>query len=288
MRDTVICAAAVATLLSACSSGGSNDPSTPPPVLTNNLFRYDVPSPPTATYRLADTITMVMTRPSGETDMAMASSSTAALTFAADAGGVRVSGTVSDYSANMSSSTIGNRDMSGDSLAGTLEFVFGPWGAMETISKPMVTGGDLPGPTPFLFNASNLFPRFPGDLLVPGDAWDRTVTAEEDLSEVPGISGTAEDTTVYTYTLVGDTVVAGRTLQKIAVSAIGTLRASGSTGAQTSQDLTNSAEGFVLWDTNRGLVVFAEMVRTVDGSVSVRDMAGTMTRVGVSRLQLVN
>ena len=291
MRHTALLAVAAATLLSACSSGrpAPGGPSTATPAPADNPFRYDVPTPPTATYQLAETMTMVMTTPDGERDMAMASSSTVALTFAADPGGVRVFGAVSDYSANMASSMMGNTEMSGDSLSGNLEFVIGTFGNVEMISKPLVTGGGLPGATPFQFNASNLFPRFPGDPLEPGDTWDHTVTAAEDLSEVPGISGAAEDATVYTYTLVGDTVVADRTLQKITVSGVGTVQAVGEeAGAEMARDLSNTVEGFIHWDAERGLVAAAELLRTVDGSVSIRSVAMAMTMVGVSRLRLVN
>ena len=179
--------------------------------------------------------------------------------------------------------------MSGDGLSDNLEFVIGPWGGVEMISAPMVTGTSIPGATSFQFNLGNLFPRFPGHPLEPGVTWAHAVTAEEDLREVPGISGTAEDTTVYTYTLVGDTVVSGRTLQKITVSAVGRLQATGGeAGPAISRNLTNTVEGFVLWDAHRGLVVLAELVRTVDGSVSMRDMATAMTMAGVSRLRLLN
>ena len=48
---------AAAIFLSACASAGAGpgDPSTVASAPTDNPFRYDVPSPPTATYQLADT-----------------------------------------------------------------------------------------------------------------------------------------------------------------------------------------------------------------------------------------
>ena len=241
---------------------------------------------------MADTTTMVMSMPNGEMDMAMASSSTIELTFTADSGGVRATGTVSDYSATMSSTMMGNTEMGGDGLTGDLEFVIGPLGNVEMISTPEITGAALPVPISFQFNAVELFPRFPGHPLEPGDTWADTTAASADLGALgaPGaLAGSSESTTVYTYTLVGDTLVAGRTLQKITVSGVGTAQTSGEeAGEEISNDMINTLEGFVLWDADRGLVAVADLVRTVDGSMSMQGMAMAMTLAGPVRLRLVN
>lgn len=283
--------ALAAVLLAACSSGGPGEPSAAP-APADNPFMYDVPSPPAATYEIADTNTMIMTTPQGEMDMAQKSSATLALTFVADSGGVRVSGTVSNYSAGMSSSMMGDMDLGGNGVSGDLEFVIGPWGDVEMISTPEVAGGALPVPTPFQFSPPDMFPRFPGHPLEPGDTWADTMTSSEDLDEVEGISGAGTNTTIYTYTLVGDTVVAGLTLHKITVSGAGTMQVSGTepeAGGEVSQDMTNTVEGFYLWDADRGLVVLADLVRTVDGTMSMGGMGGmAMTMAGPSRMRLVN
>lgn len=290
MTNRTFLAAAAATLLTACSSGGaaSGDAA---PAPADNPFRYDVPSPPAATYRLVDTMTTIMAMPQGEMDMTQVSSATVALAFAADSGGVRVSGTVSDYSAGMSSSMAGDMGMGGDGVSGDLEFVIGPWGDVEMISTPEVTGGALPGATPFQFN-TDLFPRFPGRPPEPGDTWADTMTASEDMEEVAEVSGVGESTNIYTYTLVGDTVVAGLTLHKITVSGVGTSQVSATepeAGEEVSQDMTSTLEGFYLWDADRGLVVLADLVRTVDGTMSMGGMgAMAMTGAGPSRMRLVN
>ena len=279
-------AAAAATLLGACASGG--------PAPADNPFRYDVPSSPTATYRMADTTTTIMGMPDGEMDMAMSSGSTIELSFVADSGGVRVSGMVSDYSATMSSGMLGNMDLGEGGLTGDLEFVIGPRGNVEMISTPEIAGGGdgvMPA-IPFQFNAVDLFPRFPGRPLLPGDTWADTMSASADLGALGGpvpMAGTADNSTIYTYTLVGDTLVDGRTLQKITVSGVGTSQTSGeATGEEVSQDMTNTVEGFVLWDADRGLVAVAELVRTVDGTMSMMGMVVSMTAAGPSSMRLVN
>ena len=291
MRHTAFLAAAAATLLSACASSGPSPGEAP----ADHPFRYEVPSPPTATYQFGDTITTIMTMPDGEMEMAQSSSSTVTLTFAADTGGVRVSGTVSDYTQSMSSGMLGDMDLGGGELTGELEFVVGPLGNVEMISTPEVASADLPMAIPFQFSAVDLFPRFPGHPLEPGDTWADTTIASEDMGAAPAmpgggeLSGTAENTTVYTYTLVGDTVVDGRTFQKITVTAITTMLASADQGGEAvSQDMISTVDGFVLWDTDRRLVAVAELVRTADGTMSMMGMSIAMTMAGPSRIRLVN
>lgn len=294
MTNRAFLAAAAATLLAACSSGGpSGDPAAAPAAAPDNPFRYEVSSPLAVTYQIADTNTMIMTMPGqGEMDVAQTSSATLALAFAADSDGVRVSGTVSDYAEGTSSSLMGDMGTGGGEVSGDLEFVIGPWGDVEMVSTPEVTGGDAPMPTPFQFNAPDLFPRFPGRPLEPGDTWADTMVSSADLEELEELAGAGEDTNIYTYTLVGDTVVAGLTLHKISVSGFGTMQLSGTepeAGEEISQDMTSTMEGFYLWDADRRLVVLAELLRTVDGTMSMGGMGSmAMTGAGPSRMRLVN
>ena len=288
MRHTAFIAAAAATLLSACASGGP----APDEARADNPFRYDVPTPPTATYQLADTMTTIMTMPQGEMDMAISSATTIELSFAADSGGVRATGTVTDHSATMASTMIGNIEMGGNGVSGNLEFVISPLGEVEMISTPEVAGDGVMPATPIAFNAQELLPRFPGRPLEPGDTWADTATASADLGgldlPVP-VSGTSETTTVYTYTLVGDTVVDGRTLQKITVSGVVTEQPSLEQGGESiGSDMINTVEGYVLWDAERGLVAAVDLVRTVDGSAAAMGTSMSMTGGGRSRMRLVN
>ncbi|MDE2796653.1 MAG: hypothetical protein OXL34_17695 [Gemmatimonadota bacterium] len=229
-------------------------------------------------------MTSVMTTPSGEMNLSVGSSATVELTFAADPAGVLVSGNVSDYSARLSSSMMPTTEIGSDDLSGNLEFVIGPMGDTEVKSMPRVTGP----PMLFRFNPYDLFPRFPGHRLEPGDTWVDTVTASADQISLGALPATAENTTVYTYTRVGDTVVAGRTLQKIQVSALGRSQHSREVaGGTVSQDMTNTLEGFALWDAGRGLVAVLELVRTVDGSTSMQGRSMPIAMAGPLSLRLV-
>lgn len=281
--------AAAATLFAACASGG---PAPGESATAGDSYRYEVPTPPTATYRLADTTTMIIGTPDGEMDMAMSSASTVELTFAADSGGVRATGTVSDYSSSMASTTLGNVDTGGSDISGDLEFVIGPFGDVEMISTPEVTGADLPIPIPFQFNAQEMFPRFPDRRLQPGDMWADTVIESLDLGALGlplPVAGMEEDTTIYNYTLLGDTLVDGRTLRKITLSNVVSVQTSVDEAGQTVPvDMSSTVDGFILWDAERGLVVAVDLVRTMDGSMSMMGMSMSMTMVGPSKLRLVN
>ena len=290
---------AAAALLSACSSGGASSGDGPAgaPAPADNPFSYEVPSPPTATYQLADTNTMVMSMGGQEIDMAMSSSATLTLTFTADPGGVRVVGAVSDHSASMSSSMMGDQDLGGGGMPDDIEFVIGPLGRVEMISTPEIPGADALPATPFAFNASDMFPRFPGHPLQPGDTWADTTTVIDDSADSPdaealGFVGGGETSSVYTYTLVGDTTVAGRTLHKIAVTGVGTTTSTATeveTGELMSSNMSNTLEGFYLWDAERRLLVLAELVRTADGNMTMPGMGATaMTMAGPSTMRLVN
>ena len=276
--------AAAATLLAACASGG--------PATAGFSFGYDVPTPPTATYLLGDTTTMIMNSPDGEMDMVMSTAITIELTFAADPGGVRASGTVSDFSASMASTLMGNMDLPAEGISGDLEFVIGPLGDVEMISTPQVAGGGLPMAAPFQFNTQELFPRFPDRPLQPGDTWADTVTASMDLAglgvPVP-VEGLDEDPTIYNYTLVGDTLVDGGTLQKITLSAAASMQPTvEEAGQEMAMDMVVTVDGFILWDSERGLVAAVDLVRTTEGTMSMMGTSMSMTMAGPSKLRLVN
>ena len=282
--------AVAAALLVACASGGpaAGDPASP--AADGILFRHGVPTPATATYQMADTMTMIMTTPDMEMDMAQTTGMTVALSFAEDPGGVRVTGAVSDYSSSMWSSMMGDMGAGDEEVSGELEFVLGPLGDVQVVASAQMTGGGGLISAPFNLNTEGLFPRFPERPLRAGDMWADTVTESVDMSEIEaGMPGTAGSTGITTYTLVGDTVVGGRTYQKITLS--GTITSSadaGEPGGSEMSDMSGSVEGFLLWDPDRGLVALAELVTTNEGSMSMMGDAMAMTGAGTSKVRLVN
>ena len=172
--------------------------------------------------------------------------------------------------------------------------MIGPLGDVEMVSTPEVESSELPVPTPFQFSPRDLFPRFPERPLRPGDTWADTATSSMDMDEIElpvplPIDGAAQETTIYNYTLAGDTVVDGRTLKKITVtSAASQQGAAEAVGEEFAGDMTSTVEGFVLWDSERGLVAAVDLVRSMHGSVSMMGMSLTMSMAGPSTLRLLN
>ena len=312
MRFRALLPAAAAVLLGACASGGASGggpapgepapadaapaeltPATPAAPAAAGPLLYDLPSPPTATYEVADTTVTVMNMAGMDMDMTMGAHATVALTFASGAGGLVVSGEVLDFGSSMESAMAPSMTAGLDDLEGEFQIVLGSRGEVEEMSLPTASG---PVPvTIFLSLANELFPDFPEGPVEAGDMWADTVDASLDEAElaeagIPGIgSFGGGGTTVTAYTLVGDTVVAGRTLLHIAMTTDGSIATAGEVeGEEVSQDMVNVTEATFLWDPERGLVVAAEVMNTMDGTITVQDMEMVMTAVRNLTLRLVN
>ena len=245
---------------------------------------YDVPSPPTATYHIADTMVIGVNSPGGNMEMTAVSTVALGLAFERDPGGVLVTGEVASFDVSMSNPMTGSVSAGKDDLEGSLAFVIGRRGEVEVTSLPA-----LPGPaaqvSPFVFIAYEMFPRLPGRAVEPGETWVDTVTWSNDAGPME-VNGTA----VYTYTLVGDTLVGGRALLNIAMSGEVETETSGSEGGMSvTQSQTGTTTGFVLWDTARGLPAYGLLERDFEGSTSISGMPSfPMSFAGPVRIQLEN
>ncbi len=259
-----------------CATTGGSSP--------EGTLAYDIPSPATAVYHIVDTASVSVNSPVGSLDIPATSSTTLSMVFESDPQGVRATGTVESFQASMSNPMQGTLSTDLGDVTGQLEIVFGRRGVEEVVSVP-----NLSGPTaqlsPFNHIANDLFPRLPDGVMEPGGTWVDTVTWTMD-------DGTIETTsnTVYTYTLVGDTVVDGRTLRHIAVA--GDVSNEGEmvqAGTTMTQSMTGTANGFVLWDAGRGLLAEAFFERELEGSMTVPGMASfDMSMGGPVRVRLRN
>ena len=111
--------AIVATAVAAACSGYSNSPSPARPLA------YEVPSPPTATYHIADSATVSVDSPMGKMAITSESSVTLALTFESAPGGIRVTGSVEDLVASQNNPMTGTQSADQDDVSGTLDLVMG-------------------------------------------------------------------------------------------------------------------------------------------------------------------
>ena len=259
-----------------CATTGGSSP--------EGTLAYDVPSPRPPSTHIVDTASVFVNSPVGSLDIPTTSSTTLSMAFESDPQGVRATGTVESFQASMSNPMQGTLSTGLGDVAGQLEIVFGRRGVEEVVSVPTLSG-PAAQLSPFNHIANDLFPRLPDGVVEPGGTWVDTVTWTMD-------DGTIETTsnTVYTYTLVGDTVVDGRTLRQMAV--LGDVSNEGElvqAGTTMTQSMTGTAIGFVLWDAGRGLLAEAFFERELEGSMTVPGMASfDMSLGGPVRVRLRN
>jgi hypothetical protein len=113
--------------------------------------------------------------------------------------------------------------------------------------------------------AHAFLPALPGMVAQPGDVWVDTVSYEGE--EGPG---TRRDTSILRYTVVGDTVLDGRTLLVIDMSGNSTIENDMNVaGMAVSQSSETEVEGRFLWDVQRRLMVESRRTSTGSGTVTV-------------------
>ena len=101
-------------------------------------------------------------------------------------------------------------------------------------------------------------------MVLPGATWTDSVTTSAEGE----VNLTA--TTVATYGLVGDTLVDGRALLRVTVTADVAMELEGQLeGTSIVQILEGSANGFVLWDPERRLVAYGWFERDLDGDMTM-------------------
>ena len=309
MRTRAIFAPASAVLLCACASGGSPGTEAAPAALVPaepaavHTLTYDVPSPPTATYAVSDTTVTVMNATGSDMDITTGSASTLELTFERDADGLRISGSLLEFGSSVSGGILPTMTSGLDDLEGDFEILLAPQGHVQIRSLPRSSDAasaaaplTAVAPLTFLTFATSVFPRFPDGPVAFGDSWADTADVSNDLEDLAGaddVAGVAvtesSGSTITTYTLVGDTVVAGRRLLHISLKVDGTMASAGEAqGMETAVDMTSVADGSFLWDPERRLLTAVKLKRTTDTTTMMQDMAMTMTAVATLTMRLVN
>jgi len=257
----VLVPALASTLAVAAGCGRFGGPS------PTGTLSYGFPSPPTAVYGIADTALVTVTTPAGKLESAGGYALTLDLGFERDPAGVRVRGIVDGIEGSLwNPGEPSSRPRALGHPAATHDFVIDRRGVVEVRSFPT-----LSGPAALLFSfaghAHDLFPRLPDSVVDPGATWPDTVRWHIDVPE-------AEVTyrATVTHTLVGDTIVNGRTLLRIATDGtLDTVTVTGVPGAATFRVLKGPVSGIVLWDPERGLVASAEYERDLTGTLERPD-----------------
>ncbi len=203
----------------------------------------------------------------GVIEMSVEDEGTIDLAFADDPNGVRVTASYSSFAGKMSNPLAGDITVDESDIGGQLVFTLDER-ARATVQEGFEVKMEVAQMVGSKTLAYDLFPRFPGGAVVAGQSWVDTVNVQ-DAGEF-----TAETTTITTYTVMGDTVVDGRTLvrlntdSEIEMSTVGEQQ-----GMSMTQDLSGSATGWMLWDQAASLTYMAYSEAEMGGAVSV-DMPG--------------
>jgi len=264
----------VATTTAACAGTGGGP--------SGKNLNYAVPSPASAVYHIGDTMSIDMDTPAGSFTITGAGSATVELSFESDPVGLRVTGTVAAFEGSIDNPMMGLQTAGLDDVSGNLEVLVSRAGVEELTTIPEL-GGPVAQVSSFPALAFLLFPRMPDSDVDPGATWVDTVATSTDTDEV-----STTTTAVSTYTLVGDTLVDGRTLVRIAVAThIVTETDIEQGGMSITQNVEGPSDGVFLWDPERRLVVQGEYERNVEGTMSMANL-GTMSMAitGPTRIRL--
>ncbi len=149
-------------------------------------------------------------------------------------------------------------------VRGSLAFSLDRVGGASITSSPSVAD-EASQMVSGLSLAHGFFPGLPGRAALPGDSWVDTVSWSGD--EGPG---SRSERAVLSYTVVGDTVVAGRPLLLISVTGETTVaNEMVLAGMAVSQRSDLEVEGHVLWDLQTGTMFEQVRLASGPGQVSV-------------------
>lgn len=232
---------AIALLTHGACAGGP-----PAPV----ALAHGLPEPADLTYVSGDTVTVSVEAGGQSFDIAQRSSATFETGFARSGDDVQVSLTVRSLSGTMTQPMGSPVTADEGGVVGPLVFTMDRQGDVEVVSQPTVSddAATFFGP---LSLAHTFFPALPGRPVAVGDAWVDTVQYSG-----PQGRGDVSSTSVVTYTVTRDTVVAGRSVLRLDIAGTAEQTASGLLqGLDFSQTLSGGVEGYVLWDMTRRLMV---------------------------------
>ncbi len=270
----IVAAAACAGLITACAGGPAATPPAAPTAGTGptTTFAYGIPSPPNALFHVEDSTVVSMNMPTLDMEVSTMTFVTMNLVFGRDPAGIGVVGNVVGFDAVSNSSLMGITVADADDVSGPIGLVLTRGGELDIGVMPVLdsTVADL---TPFPGVFFDLFPRLPDFPVGQGGEWVDTV-----LWSVVDETSESVTQTIFTYTLVGDTVVEGRSLLNIGVEGDIAMQTVEGVGDELSDNrLSGTSSGYILWDPEHNLPWF---------SILHRDIRGTNQVPGVGRVEM--
>jgi len=266
--------AALLVVAPSCAPG-----SAVPPALA-----YELPDPAAATYDVGDTMTVEINALGQSLSLGVDMAAVYGLGFErAQGDAFEVTLAVQDLAAEVSVPMAGPIQLDESIVSGDLVFTVDRRGGVRVTSTPAVSsaGGQLLSPVGI---AHALFPALPGTAATAGDGWVDTLSFQDSVS---GLSSHS----VLAYTVVGDTVVEGRSLMTIGFTGTSSMSQETSLqGTEVSQTSDLEVEGRLLWDARRGLLFQREATASGTGSVKVAALPAplptTIESYSVARLRV--
>ncbi len=185
------------------------------------------------------------------------------MVFAPSADGVQVTATWRELDAVVSNPMGAPERADIDDVEGSLVFTLDRMGAATMVSAPELSGSAVQMVSPAGI-ANGFLPRLPGTPPEAGMTWTDTISYSADEGDASTVAET-----VYTYTVVGDTVVNGMNLLKVDMRGVDDRTIEGATaGMGFVQTVSGDITGFFLWDLAAGMMhstfVETEMFGTMD------------------------
>ena len=254
MRVRPVFVPAALFLFTACAGGGPAAPAG---------LAYRMPPSSVVTYAAGDTSNMDIDA-GGQSMQARATArATLSAAFSRAPDGVQVALTVTDLDGRLST-PMSSASADENGITGPLVLNLDRQGRVTVVSQPDVSDEAMQFFQP-LATANSFFPRLPGRGVEVGETWTDTITYEgaQGPGQVTGVS-------ILTYTAVGDTVVAGRSVMRMDVKGTSEATSSGViTGMDFSQTVKGDVTGWVLFDPREGLMVESCSDGDLRGSMEV-------------------
>ena len=243
--------------LAAACAGGPGGGEISPPTLS-----FQVPNPPSVSYTQADTAVISIDAGGQMLDVNVVSDAVMGMNFEPIEGGLRVTATWTKLDAYVSNPMGAPERVSLDDVDGPLVFDLNGRGVANVVSAPSLEGSAAQMVSPAAV-ANDFFPRLPGSAPTAGMTWTDTIAYEAD----EGVGSTVSRS-ILTYTVAGDTAVAGRTLLRVDLVGETSQTSEGVTsGMAFVQSASGEVSGYFLWDLAAGLM---------HSQVTETDLVGTM------------
>ncbi len=243
---------------SACAGGGGPSSSSPP------VLGYSVDEAVNHSYSQADTTSLDLDMGGQMIDVNIRRQALLDMALAPTPEGVQVTTSWRDLNVTMTNPMGPAESTTEEDVEGPLIFTLDRRGAAEVVSVPTLKGSAPQMVVPQEV-AQGFFPRLPGTPPTPGMSWTDTVAYEADIR-----GARTSNETVFTYTVVGDTLVDGRSLMKVRTEGEGTTSQGGVTqGMDFTQELAGTVDGFFLWDLEAGVARYQWTEMDYSGTMSV-------------------